>query len=149
MDWHVSRWEELSAPQLHGMLQLRQAVFVVEQTCAYLDLDGADLDAWHVLAEEQGEVKACARLLAPGVKYDEASIGRVCTAQDVRGLGLGRELMARSLEALQEIWPAQNIRISAQSYLVPFYQSLGFQGTGYTYLEDGIPHEEMFRASDR
>lgn len=149
MNWLVCRWEDLSAPLLHGMLQLRQAVFVVEQTCPYLDLDGADLDAWHVLGEEGGEVKACARLLAPGVKYDEASIGRVCTALDVRGRGVGRELMAQCMGALQRIWPDESVRISAQSYLIPFYASLGFETTGHAYLEDGIPHEEMFRAAER
>ena len=149
MDWHISRWENLSAPLLHGMLQLRQAVFVVEQTCPYLDLDGADLEAWHVLGEERGQVLACARLLAPGVKYEEASIGRVCTAGELRGQGLGRELMGHSLQAVKRIWPEKDIRISAQSYLIPFYQSLGFHATGHAYLEDGIPHEEMYRAADR
>lgn len=146
MDWNLARWQDMEPRSLHGVLQLRQAVFVVEQNCPYLDLDGADLTAWQLWAENQGEVLACARILAPGEKYPEASIGRVCTAFAVRGTGVGRTLMEQAMAAAAMRFPGVDLKISAQSYLLPFYESLGFVRTGHAYLEDGIPHEEMHRA---
>jgi ElaA protein len=146
MDWNLARWQDMEPRMLHDVMQLRQAVFVVEQDCAYLDLDGADLNAWHIWGVQGGEVVACARILAPGEKYPEASIGRVCTALNVRGTGVGRALMERAMAAAAIQFPGGDLRISAQSYLLPFYESLGFVRTGHAYLEDGIPHEEMHRA---
>lgn len=146
MNWHCTPWSALSATELYDLLALRSAVFVVEQACAYLDPDGADPKALHVYAyDTSGNLTACARILPAGVSYPEASIGRVCTAFSERGKGLGRELMKRAIAYVHAHYGQVPLRISAQEYLVRFYESFGFRTVSETYLEDGIPHVEMYR----
>jgi len=142
-DWRFARFDELSTRDLHDLLQLRSAVFVVEQACVFQDIDGADVDGWHLLARVDGQLVACCRLLAAGIKFAEPSIGRVVTAMPVRGTGLGRALMVEALGRAQDLWPGQPIRIGAQRHLERFYGSLGFVTDSAPYLEDGIPHVEM------
>ena len=142
-DWRFARLDALSPRDLHDLLQLRSAVFVVEQACVFQDIDGADLDGWHLLARIDGRVAAACRLLAAGVKFAEPSIGRVVTAMPVRGTGLGRALMVEALGRARGLWPGQPIRIGAQRHLERFYGSLGFVPASAPYLEDGIPHVEM------
>lgn len=139
----------LSLEELYEIMALRQAVFVVEQECAYLDADGKDQQGWHVLGKnEPGEILAYTRLLPRGISYEDyASIGRVITAQKVRGTGEGRRLMEATLLHAQALWPGQTVKISAQAHLSSFYESLGFCPTGEAYLEDGIPHIGMLRTS--
>jgi ElaA protein len=128
------------------MLRLRQEVFAVEQNSIYLDVDGRDPGALHLFAEQgDGTIVACCRILAPGVKYAEASIGRVCTARSQRNKGIGIELMQRALAACAQRHPSHGIRISAQQYLKDFYSSFGFVQTSPAYDEDGIAHIEMLR----
>ena len=86
---------------------------------------------------------AYARVVHPGLKYTEPSIGRVITIAAARGTGLGRELVRRAVMHCQEAFPGQGMRISAQTRLEAFYASLGFQAIGEPYMEDGIPHTEM------
>ena len=126
----------------------RQEVFAIEQHCAYLDVDGLDERAYHLAAWSplQREPLAYARLLEPGAKYAEPSIGRVLTTAAARGRGLGRELMVRALAHAAATWPGVGVRIGAQSRLESFYASLGFVVAGPRYLEDGIDHTEMLRA---
>lgn len=143
--WQCLTFGELTNYRLYQILRLRQEVFAVEQNSVYLDVDGKDLDALHVLAEEDGRVLAYCRLLAPGVKYAEASIGRVVTAPEVRGTGAGRELMRQALNTCLQHYPESGNRISAQLYLQRFYESFGFVTVGDPYDEDGIPHIEMLR----
>ena len=151
MKWYAKQWSDLTRDELHAMARLRIDVFVVEQDCPYSDLDGKDLRAWHVWAEDEKESKgaaavACARVLGPGVSYAEPSIGRVATRRDQRGRGLGKELMERSIAVCQQTWPGQAIRISAQCYLEEWYAQLGFEPVGESYLEDDIPHIQMLRS---
>ena len=136
---------ELSVDQLYGLLRLRQEVFVVEQTCWYLDADGRDQAALHLLGtDEAGRLAAYARLLPRGVSYPEyASIGRVLTAEFARGRGYGRPLMKAALAALFAAWGEQAVKISAQAHLQAYYGSVGFVGVGEVYDEDGIPHRAM------
>ena len=117
----------------------RQQVFAVEQDCVYLDVDGLDEQAWHLAAwsPHHRMPLAYARLLDPGVKYEEPSMGRVLTTQPARGTGLGRELVGRVLALAEEKHPHQPMRISAQSYLERFYAEAGFTIVGERYLEDG------------
>lgn len=147
MDWFNKTFAGLSAEELYQIVQLRQQVFVVEQNCVYLDADGYDREALHLFAVQQGCVVAYCRLLPPGLKYQEASIGRVCTALAQRASGLGRELMHRALTLVGESYASESvrvdIRISAQLYLQNFYGSLGFTAVSAPYDEDGIPHIEM------
>ena len=155
--WHCKTWSELDRDTLYAMLRLRAEVFVVEQNCAYQDLDGKDKVGLHLWAEraaeparEGGQVYALTRLLPVGSSYpNEVSIGRVVTSENARGTGLGRELMKRSLLALDEHWEGEPIRLSAQCYLERFYSDFGFKPEGESYLEDGIPHIAMIRPAGR
>lgn len=147
--WRFARFEALSVGELQYIYKARQEVFAVEQTCAFLDADGLDERGFHLAAWSslQREPLAYARLLDPGVKYEEPSIGRVITTAAARGRGLGRELMTRALVRAAETWPGLGIRIAAQSRLEAFYASFGFVVVGARYLEDGIDHSEMLRPS--
>ena len=150
MMWHYVTFDNLSLTDLYDLMRLRQEVFVVEQNCVYLDADGYDQNARHLLGRDgDGQLVACLRLFAPGVKYKEfpgdASIGRVCTATSARGTGLGQELMRRGIAEAERLWPGCGMRISAQAYLRSFYGKLGFMAVSEPYDEDGIPHVEMVR----
>ncbi len=145
-------FEALDPHELYTVLRLRQEVFVVEQECAYLDADDHDLEAWHVLGRENSRVVAYARILPPGTTDpDHVSIGRVLTVPDRRGSGIARALMESTLGVVAAQFPGRPVRISAQSYLLEFYASLGFRRIGEPYLEDGIEHVAMVldaRAAD-
>ena len=143
MDWHWHRFADLGVDNLHDALQLRSRVFILEQG-PYLDVDGHDRASWHLLGRDAaGTLVAYLRVVGPGVKFDEPSIGRIVTAPEVRGTGLGRTLMRQGLAGCARHWPGQAIRISAQARLRRFYVGLGFSPTTDEYLEDGIPHLEM------
>jgi ElaA protein len=146
LDWRVERYEELSLDRLYAILAARAAVFVVEQDCPYQDLDGLDDCGLHVSAWSGDIVLAYARVLPPGKRFAEPSIGRVLTARAARGTGLGRELMRRSIDTATREFPRRALRISAQQYLERFYTDFGFETVSEPYPEDGIPHVEMVRA---
>lgn len=146
MLWSWYTFDELPASLLYDLLALRSAVFVVEQQSIYLDADGLDRQALHLICQnEAGTPVACLRLLPPGLKYREPSIGRVIVAPAFRGAGLGRELMQRGLERADKLYPLAGNRLSAQCYLLDFYRSFGYMPVGEPYDEDGIPHIEMTR----
>ena len=147
--WILRAWKEMSADDVYRVLSLRQRVFVVEQRCAYQDADGYDALAAHVWCHDAvtGEAVACARVFAPGVKYTEASLGRVATSLTVRRTGLGRSVVARALGAIAALHGEVPVRISAQAYLQGFYQGFGFVPVGESYLEDEIPHVGMVRGA--
>ena len=145
IDWHLAPFAQLTPRELHDLLQLRAAVFVVEQKCAFQDVDGADPECWHLLGRRGGELVAYCRLVAPGVKYEEPSIGRVVTSESARGTGAGRELMAEALRRAEALWPGRAIRIGAQRYLERFYGTYGFETVSEPYDEDGIMHVLMLR----
>lgn len=156
LHWQWSTFANLSVTELYALLRLRSAVFVVEQNCVFQDLDGADAQAMHLLgfaaqssagsvAQPQQALLAYARCFPPGVKFAEASIGRVLTAPGVRGSGLGHALMDRAVTAVCTQWGAQPIRIGAQAQLAGFYAGHGFVDQGRPYIEDGIAHLEMLR----
>lgn len=143
--FHCLPFEQLSPNQLYNIMALRQAVFVVEQNCPYLDADGKDVKCYHLWAESDMQTLAYARIVKPGISYPEVSIGRVATALTVRRTGLGKELMKTAIACVYDVYGTVPIRISAQSYLIRFYESFGFAVAGETYLEDGIPHVEMLK----
>ena len=154
--WTWARFDALAAADVYDFLALRSEVFVVEQGCPFLDADGLDSCAWHLLgrarelasaAELAPQLLAYLRLLDPGVKYREPSIGRVITRASQRGTGLGRALMREGLARAASVWRGRAIRISAQQRLEAFYSSLGFASVGAPYVEDGIDHIEMLRAA--
>lgn len=145
IEWRFMAFDELTAAQLYAVLRLRSEVFVVEQACLFQDMDGADPQAMHVLGSAQGALVAYARCFAAGIKFAEASIGRIVTAPSVRGSGAGHALVEQAIACLSRQWGAQAIRIGAQARLESFYGQHGFENTGRPYLEDGIAHLEMLR----
>jgi len=151
LSWRCSRLAELGAVELARIYRARQEVFSIEQNCVYLDADEADEHSYHVAAWSPGQALplAYARLVDPGIKYAEPSMGRVITTAAARGTGLGRELVHRVLAASDELHPGRGVRISAQSRLRRFYSEFGFVAVGEDYMEDGIPHIEMLRPGAR
>jgi ElaA protein len=161
LQWRCLSFEQLSTQDLYSVLQLRSEVFVVEQNCVFQDMDGSDAQALHLLGEQGGGLQAppgnallarpgnallaYARCFGPGIKYREASIGRVITHTSLRGTGAGHVLMQQALELCQSHWPAAPIRIGAQARLQAFYRQRGFEPASDLYLEDGIDHIEMLR----
>lgn len=146
LHWTWARFDELGVHALYDALALRCRVFILEQG-PYQDPDGADRDAWHLLGRDAaGTLLACLRVVDPGVKYPEPSIGRVVVAPEARGLGAGRALVQEGLARCLAAWPGRAVRISAQAHLQRFYGELGFAPVSPQYLEDGIPHIEMLHA---
>ena len=146
MNWSWQRFGDLGVDNLYDALALRCRVFILEQG-PYLDPDGIDRDAWHLLGRNGGGVlQAYLRVVDPGLKYAEPSIGRVIIAPLARGTGLGRALFAEGVKRCEAAWPGQGIRISAQAHLERLYGSCGFTRVGEPYLEDNIPHLQMVKA---
>lgn len=153
MIWRKRAWADLTRDELHGLLRLRTDIFVVEQNCPYPELDGKDLQSVHVYGVKEeaslasgDAVVACARIVnsAPS----PISIGRVAVTESMRGSGLGQSLMLHCFDEIEERFGRVPIRISAQSHLQDFYAEMGFVARGEEYLEDDIPHREMWRAAD-
>jgi ElaA protein len=147
--WQAAHFTELTVDELYALLQARAAVFVVEQQCIYQDIDGIDRQAHHILGWRQTatgrELVAYCRLVAPGVKYAEPSIGRVITPAAGRGQGFGKALMQQALALHEALYPGRGNRISAQQYLERFYRAFGYRTVSAPYDEDGLPHVEMLR----
>lgn len=143
MNWLWKKFADLTVEELYQVIQLRERVFVVEQNCVYLDCDGSDKDAWHLLGYQNQNLVAYLRVFPPNFKFKEASFGRVVTAPEVRKSGCGKELTHLAIKNLKNTFGETPIRISAQAYLEKFYGGFGFRSTGKEYLEDGIPHVEM------
>lgn len=133
-------WNEISAEELYQCMQLRSQVFVVEQSCSYLDLDGADKISQHIWAEEEGKVLSYLRVINLEEKY---KIGRVCTDSAFRNQGLATELMNTAMDWISEHHVHNRVQLSAQQHLVAFYQQWGFEPVGEIYLDVGIPHQDM------
>ena len=143
--WQWSSFDQLSVADLYLVLQKRQEVFILEQTCFYPDLDDLDQDAWHLIGRREGKLVAYLRCLAPGAKYSEMSLGRVLTTMDARGGGTGRQLLEQGIAHAERQFPGQRIRIGAQQHLEAFYASFGFATVSAPYDEDGILHIDMLR----
>lgn len=147
----VKTFENLSVHELHDIYQLRIAVFVVEQTCYYQDVDDLDKHplTQHLMIRDGNVLAAYARVLAPDTAYPEyASLGRIANAKSHRGMGLGHTLVAKSLEVCHQHWPEHGIKISAQAHLQGFYGKHQFAAVSDVYLEDDIPHIAMLRKPD-
>jgi ElaA protein len=145
ISWKFAAFDALSLAELYGLLQLRSEVFVVEQACVFQDMDGADAHAMHLLGTSGGRLVAYARCFAAGVKFKEASIGRIITRGELRGSGAGHRLVRQAIDCITQQWGQQPIRIGAQAQLEHFYRQHGFEKAGEPYIEDAIPHIEMLR----
>lgn len=145
MKIEVKTFYELSLDELYSILELRSEIFVVEQDCVYQDVDGKDKKALHVLGKKENKLIAYTRCFAPGDYFNVASIGRVMVASDHRNHSYGHDIMEASIKAVTEKYQTSCIKLSAQTYLVRFYEAHGFTPTGKEYLEDGIPHIAMIK----
>ena len=141
MKLSIKKFEELTPGELYDIIKLRNAVFVVEQNCVYQDLDGKDVNAYHVTLSDEEGIQAYLRVLDAGVSYSEPSLGRIISAK--RRMGLGSAVVKAGIEVAKEKYGAGILRISAQVQAMPFYESLGFTAVSDVYDEDGIPHREM------
>ncbi len=155
LSWTCKAFDALSNLDLYQIMAARSEVFVVEQNCAYQDADFADFDCYHLAAWLPGTdasatgasstLAAYVRLVPPGLKFAEASIGRVLTSKVARRRKLGQNLMTRAISECHARFGVAPIRIGAQQYLEHFYRRLGFVTVSEVYDEDGIPHIEMLR----
>ena len=149
MRWTWHRLDALSPELLCAWLELRQRVFVVEQNCPFADIDGRDSEAWHLLGHAGAAIDAPLvaglRVLPAGVGYEVPSIGRVVTAPEVRGTGVGVALFRRGLEGAIERFGPGPLHVGAQAHLRRFYERFGFVVVGEPYDEDGIAHLGMRR----
>ncbi len=155
LHWKLVHYDRITPDELYDAVVLRQRVFVVEQQCAFLEADGIDRYSWHLFGRRSGDVQdvqpaqsgtallAYLRIVPPGRRFEEPSIGRVVTAPEVRRTGVGRVLMQEGIRRTKELFPGRAIMLSAQRYLENFYGSLGFVVVGKPYEEDGIPHINM------
>jgi ElaA protein len=145
LKWKIKPFDGLSVNELYDLLQLRSKIFVVEQNCVYLDLDGKDRVALHLFAEFEGKIVAHARLFKAGISFDNSSIGRVVVDADYRDRKWGHDLMREAIAGIASNFNETKITIGAQLYLKKFYESHGFVQSSEMYLEDDIPHIEMIR----
>lgn len=141
----IKKFEALTTNELYAILRLRSEVFVVEQDCIYQDLDDKDKKALHVIGWIDNTIVAYTRIFDTKLYFDEASIGRVVVDQKYRSKGFGKNIMEASINAIKSHYNQTKIKISAQTYLIKFYNELGFKERGKPYLEDGIPHTVMIK----
>lgn len=143
MEFKLTSFNNFTLKELYAVMQLRNEVFIVEQNCAYQDLDGKDNEALHLTGFNNLELICYARLLKPGALYKEAAIGRVVVSAKYRGKNYGLDLMNHAIEDCLNNFHTREIIISAQKYLEKFYTGLGFVSESEVYLEDDIPHIKM------
>lgn len=141
----IKKFEALTTNELYAILRLRSEVFVVEQDCVYQDLDDKDKKALHVIGWYGNTIVAYTRIFDVKLYFNEASIGRVVVEQKHRSKGFGIDIMNASIDAIKKHYNQTQIKISAQTYLIKFYNNLGFKEQGKPYLEDGIPHTAMIK----
>ena len=140
----IKSFEELNKAELYQIIQLRIAVFIVEQDCPYPDLDDMDQDAQHLWVEDAGEIVCYLRVNPAGSRFSEPSLGRIVTKKSHRNRGLAEKLIKKAIDLVCEK-ESRAIRISAQCYLEKYYEKFGFIKASEEYLEDNIPHIEMLK----
>ncbi|MCL2368173.1 MAG: GNAT family N-acetyltransferase [Oscillospiraceae bacterium] len=143
MQYSIKQFEALTNSELYQLLKLRQAVFIIEQSCIYPDIDDRDQAAHHLIAFDGGELVGCLRILARGVAFEEASIGRVVVSANNRRRGVAEEMLRQALAFIRRELKEKHVKISAQTQALPLYENLGFKTVGAEYLEDDIPHVDM------
>ena len=144
MTWtYYSSFDELTPDHLYEILKLRQDIFIIEQNCIYDDIDGLDRESEHLLLHSANDcLIGYLRIVPPQIKFDEYSLGRIAIKSNNRGIGLGKMIVEKGIEAVQASG-ARDIRIEAQAHLVNFYENVGFRSISAAYDIDGIPHLQM------
>lgn len=145
METYIKTFDELSNKELYEIIRARTEVFVVEQNCPYQELDNLDSLCCHVYFKENGVISAYLRIVPPGVRFREVSLGRIFTASSFRGKGLGLKIVEKGIKSAEKIYGKCPIRIAAQTYARGFYEQLGFVKASDEFDEDGIVHIEMIR----
>lgn len=145
MTIHIAAFRSLDGARLYDMLQLRSAVFVVEQNCVYQDLDGIDKTAMHAWIAEDGKMIAYARFYMKNQRKRTVQIGRLVVAKDKRRKRYASFLMRSIMDDAKRMLDAKQLYLEAQVYAIPFYERLGFKVCSEEFLEDGIPHVKMER----
>jgi len=143
MSWKVKKFDELTNYELYSILKERSDIFVVEQTCFYLDPDGLDMASYHLYKKENEEIIAYLRIFPREIVGDNAAIGRVIVKKDYRGKGIGKELIVEALKFITEVLKEHNVELHAQDHLRDFYGSFGFKVVSDVYLDASIPHVTM------
>jgi ElaA protein len=143
MQFEIKEFEDLTTAQLYKIIKARIDIFVVEQNCPYEECDNKDYDSIHIFSEENNKIIAYLRIIPAGISYQEPSIGRVLVNKEYRRQGIAKKIMYLALEYINNNFETNYIRISAQKYLLNFYENIGFKKVSEEYLEDGIPHYEM------
>lgn len=145
LSWSWKTFDQLSKEELYELLSLRQSIFVVEQKSWYLDADGLDNCSLHLLIKLNDVLLGYLRLLPPKIKYDTPSIGRIAILENYRGNKIGSRLVKEGIQKSLETFSTHSLTISAQEYLIKFYEDHGFKVFGEVYDEDGIPHIQMVK----
>jgi ElaA protein len=140
---HLFSFKELSLHDLYEALRLREEVFIVEQNCPFYDIDGKDKDCFHVLMKNEDQLMAYSRIVPPGLKFEDAAIGRIIVRRAFRGSDVGQKLIHYSIQECKRLFPDVGISISAQYALVKYYEQFGFKQFSEPYLEDDILHADM------
>jgi len=148
VDFNWYSFQELTTQQLYSILALRSEIFVVDQHCPYLDPDGKDIFALHLLGMENNSLVAYIRLFPPKEIENYIVFGRVATNKSVRNKGYGKKSMQELLTYCDKHFPGSTIQCSAQYYLKKFYESFGFVAYGEMYEEDTIPHIAMKKTTN-
>lgn len=149
ISWQTKAFKDLTVDEFFEIIQLRTEIFVVEQNCPYQEVDEKDRKSFHLFGKtSNGQIIAVSRILPPGVSYQEISIGRVALKKEARGKGIADEMMKETFKFIESRFGKQAVRISAQHYLLNFYNKHGFTPIGEIYLEDNIPHVEMLTKLD-
>ena len=143
MDWSLKNFSDLSVNELYNILKVRVDVFVVEQACAYPEIDNYDQESLHLFLQNNEQIVAYVRILPKNIKHEKVSIGRVLVDKEYRGNGYAEEIMKKAIDHIVNVWQEKTIKIQAQYYLKGFYSSLGFEQKTGVYLEDDIPHIDM------
>ena len=138
-------FNKLSTDELYDALKLRSEVFVVEQDCVYLDPDGTDKVADHLLAVEKGRTIGTARIIKPGIKCEEASFGRLSIEEEYRERGFAHDIVKEIHSFINQNYGSVPIRIEAQIHLRAFYSKHGYNAEGAVYTLDDIEHIQMLR----
>lgn len=141
MDLIIKAFNELTNEELFEIYKLRVSVFVVEQNCAYQEVDDADKAAYHIYLRDENGIEGYLRVLPQGIAFEDASIGRVIAVK--RRCGIGSRILSEGIRVAKEKFGAMRITIEAQVYARELYEKAGFVQNSDEFLEDGIPHIRM------
>ena len=143
MQYTMKKFEELTNIELYHILKLRQEIFIIEQACIYPDIDNNDENAYHLMVFDDSKIIGCLRIVDKGVTFEEISIGRVVVSKSHRGKGIAKKMMQQAMGFIKSKLKETLVKISAQTYVIPIYEDVGFEIVSEEYLEDNIPHVDM------